>query len=115
MKFRAYLQLLLLYLLRYCFVSPSLDRMWNYKFINSYFYCLPLWRESKFLNCFHMTNLISLHQPKPRIDYTLKAKGGSLTAIPGLSDMIDVSFVYGVLSSGLNEFVSLSVGAICFV
>ena len=31
-------------------------------------------------------------QPKPRIDYTLKAVGGSLTAIPGLSDMIDVSF-----------------------
>lgn len=30
-------------------------------------------------------------QPKPRIDYTLKAVGGSLTAIPGLSDMIDVS------------------------
>ncbi|KAE9445733.1 hypothetical protein C3L33_22370, partial [Rhododendron williamsianum] len=28
-------------------------------------------------------------QPKPRIDYTLKAVGGSLTAIPGLSDMID--------------------------
>ncbi|KAL5987686.1 hypothetical protein ACLOJK_035436 [Asimina triloba] len=27
--------------------------------------------------------------PKPRIDYTLKAVGGSLTAIPGLSDMID--------------------------
>lgn len=33
-------------------------------------------------------------QPKPRIDYTLKAVGGSLTAIPGLSDMIDVSFEY---------------------
>lgn len=32
-------------------------------------------------------------QPKPRIDYTLKAVGGSLTAIPGLSDMIDVSWV----------------------
>lgn len=30
-------------------------------------------------------------QPKPRIDYILKAVGGSLTAIPGLSDMIDVS------------------------
>lgn len=32
-----------------------------------------------------------IKQPKPRIDYTLKAIGGSLTAIPGLSDMIDVS------------------------
>ncbi|MBA0679296.1 hypothetical protein Goari_011072 [Gossypium aridum] len=28
-------------------------------------------------------------QPKPRIDYTLKAVGGSLTAVPGISDMID--------------------------
>ncbi|RZC16865.1 Synaptotagmin-4 isoform B [Glycine soja] len=28
-------------------------------------------------------------KPKPRIDYTLKAIGGSLTAIPGISDMID--------------------------
>uniref|UniRef100_A0A0E0KBC2 C2 domain-containing protein n=1 Tax=Oryza punctata TaxID=4537 RepID=A0A0E0KBC2_ORYPU len=28
-------------------------------------------------------------QPKPRIDYILKAVGGSLTAMPGLSDMID--------------------------
>ncbi|XP_069146433.1 calcium-dependent lipid-binding protein-like isoform X2 [Solanum lycopersicum] len=28
-------------------------------------------------------------QPKPRIDYTLKAVGGSLTALPGLSDMIE--------------------------
>lgn len=34
-----------------------------------------------------------IKQPKPRIDYTLKAIGGSLTAIPGLSDMIDVSSV----------------------
>lgn len=30
-----------------------------------------------------------LSEPKPRIDYTLKAVGGSLTAIPGISDMID--------------------------
>uniref|UniRef100_A0A453BJH5 C2 domain-containing protein n=1 Tax=Aegilops tauschii subsp. strangulata TaxID=200361 RepID=A0A453BJH5_AEGTS len=28
-------------------------------------------------------------QPEPKIQYTLKAVGGSLTAIPGLSDMID--------------------------
>ncbi|MBA0610103.1 hypothetical protein Godav_010995 [Gossypium davidsonii] len=28
-------------------------------------------------------------QPKRRIDYTLKAVGGSLTAVPGISDMID--------------------------
>ncbi|EPS62289.1 hypothetical protein M569_12500, partial [Genlisea aurea] len=30
-----------------------------------------------------------LAEPKPRIEYTLKAVGGSLTAIPGISDMID--------------------------
>lgn len=34
-----------------------------------------------------------LFQPKPRFEYTLKAVGGSLTAVPGLSDMIDVSFI----------------------
>jgi len=28
-------------------------------------------------------------QPEPKIQYTLKAVGGSLTAVPGLSDMID--------------------------
>ncbi|KAK8459290.1 hypothetical protein SEVIR_2G117100v4 [Setaria viridis] len=28
-------------------------------------------------------------QPEPKIQYTLKAIGGSLTAVPGLSDMID--------------------------
>ena len=39
------------------------------------------------------------NQPKPRIDYTLKAVGGSLTAIPGLSDMIDVSSSLGMSSS----------------
>lgn len=44
-------------------------------------------------------------QPKPRIDYTLKAIGGSLTAIPGLSDMIDVSIMSNLLfeiSIGFN-------------
>ncbi|KAF5761466.1 putative C2 domain, calcium-dependent lipid-binding transcriptional regulator, plant [Helianthus annuus] len=34
--------------------------------------------------------VVALHsEPEPKIDYTLKAVGGSLTAIPGLSDMID--------------------------
>ena len=43
------------------------------------------------------TNFLNyLNQPKPRIDYTLKAVGGSLTAIPGLSDMIDVSSSLGM-------------------
>lgn len=39
-----------------------------------------------FLRCILFLQL----QPKPRIDYILKAVGGSLTAMPGLSDMIDV-------------------------
>ncbi|KAL8240205.1 hypothetical protein R6Q59_013560 [Mikania micrantha] len=30
-----------------------------------------------------------LSEPEPKIDYILKAVGGSLTSIPGLSDMID--------------------------
>ncbi|XP_039043301.1 synaptotagmin-5-like [Hibiscus syriacus] len=30
-----------------------------------------------------------LSEPKPRIDYTLKAVGGSLTGIPGISDIMD--------------------------
>lgn len=45
-----------------------------------------------------------MFQPKPRIDYTLKAVGGSLTALPGVSDMIDVSF-YSVSLSGKFTFV----------
>ncbi|KAI7738203.1 hypothetical protein M8C21_001696, partial [Ambrosia artemisiifolia] len=31
-----------------------------------------------------------LSEPEPKIDYTLKGVGGSLTAIPGLSNMIDL-------------------------
>ncbi|KAK8718375.1 hypothetical protein V6N13_045611 [Hibiscus sabdariffa] len=30
-----------------------------------------------------------LSEPKPRIDYTLKAVGGSLTGLPGISDIMD--------------------------
>ncbi|GAB4826793.1 hypothetical protein Ancab_033674 [Ancistrocladus abbreviatus] len=33
-----------------------------------------------------------LSEPKPRIDYTLKAASGSLTTIPGLADMTYVSY-----------------------
>jgi len=40
-----------------------------------------------------LTFSITFYQPKPRIDYTLKAVGGSLTALPGISDMIDVSSI----------------------
>lgn len=55
------------------------------------------WKSICFISCFRITyrcmSCMFFHviQPKPRIDYTLKAVGGSLTAIPGISDMIDVS------------------------
>ncbi|XP_061346880.1 calcium-dependent lipid-binding protein-like isoform X2 [Gastrolobium bilobum] len=39
--------------------------------------------------CISAVAVALLAEPKPRIDYTLKAVGGSLTAIPGISDMID--------------------------
>nr|XP_043628376.1 calcium-dependent lipid-binding protein-like [Erigeron canadensis] len=39
--------------------------------------------------CISAVVVALLSEPKPRIDYTLRAVGGSLTAIPGISDMID--------------------------
>lgn len=39
--------------------------------------------------CISAVVVALLSDPKPRIDYTLKAIGGSLTALPGISDMID--------------------------
>ncbi|GAB4844401.1 hypothetical protein Ancab_037765 [Ancistrocladus abbreviatus] len=39
--------------------------------------------------CISAVVVALLSEPKPRIDYTLKAVGGSLTMIPGLADMID--------------------------
>ncbi|KAL3643600.1 hypothetical protein CASFOL_014415 [Castilleja foliolosa] len=39
--------------------------------------------------CISAVVVALLAEPKRQIDYTLKAVGGSLTAIPGLSDMID--------------------------
>ncbi|XP_050237770.1 calcium-dependent lipid-binding protein isoform X2 [Mercurialis annua] len=39
--------------------------------------------------CISAVVVALLSEPKPKIDYVLKAVGGSLTAIPGLSDMID--------------------------
>ncbi|PWZ15376.1 Synaptotagmin-5 [Zea mays] len=41
-----------------------------------------------FSHLFLLTGFFVL-QPEPKIQYTLKAIGGSLTAVPGLSDMID--------------------------
>ncbi|KHN03163.1 Extended synaptotagmin-2 [Glycine soja] len=39
--------------------------------------------------CISAVVVALLAEPRPRIDYTLKAVGGSLTALPGISDMID--------------------------
>ncbi|CAL0324541.1 unnamed protein product [Lupinus luteus] len=39
--------------------------------------------------CISAVVIALLAEPKPRIDYTLKAVGGSLTALPGISDMIE--------------------------
>ena len=39
--------------------------------------------------CISAVVVALLSEPKPRIDYVLKAFGGSLTTIPGLLDMIE--------------------------
>lgn len=39
--------------------------------------------------CISAVVVALLSDPKPRIEYTLKAVGGSLTALPGISDMIE--------------------------
>ncbi|KAH0456872.1 hypothetical protein IEQ34_014779 [Dendrobium chrysotoxum] len=51
--------------------------------------------------CISAVVVALLSEPKPRIDYTLKAVGGSLTAIPGLSDMIDDT-VHSIVSDQLE-------------
>ncbi|VAH45972.1 unnamed protein product [Triticum turgidum subsp. durum] len=44
---------------------------------------------SEEIPCISAVVVALLAEPEPKIQYTLKAVGGSLTAIPGLSDMID--------------------------
>ncbi|KAL3644093.1 hypothetical protein CASFOL_012025 [Castilleja foliolosa] len=44
--------------------------------------------------CISAVVVALLAEPKPQIDYTLKAVSGSLTAIHRLSDMIDVRYRY---------------------
>ncbi|XP_057857227.1 calcium-dependent lipid-binding protein [Cryptomeria japonica] len=51
--------------------------------------------------CISAVVVALLSEPKPKIDYTLKAIGGSLTAIPGLSDMID-DIVNSIVSDTLQ-------------
>ncbi|WVZ17634.1 hypothetical protein V8G54_010616 [Vigna mungo] len=48
-----------------------------------------IFQLSEEIPCISAVVVALLAEPKPRIDYTLKAVGGSLTAIPGISDMID--------------------------
>ncbi|KAL9691482.1 hypothetical protein QQ045_011906 [Rhodiola kirilowii] len=48
-----------------------------------------IFQLSEEIPCISAVVVALLSEPKPRIDYTLKAVGGSLTAVPGLSDMID--------------------------
>ncbi|XP_038974602.1 synaptotagmin-5-like [Phoenix dactylifera] len=48
-----------------------------------------IFQLSEEIPCISAVVVALLAVPKPRIDYILKAVGGSLTAIPGLSDMID--------------------------
>ncbi|PKA53126.1 Synaptotagmin-5 [Apostasia shenzhenica] len=51
--------------------------------------------------CISAVVVALLSEPKPRIDYVLKAVGGSLSAIPGLSDMIDDT-VHSIVSDQLQ-------------
>uniref|UniRef100_A0A0E0LJL7 C2 domain-containing protein n=1 Tax=Oryza punctata TaxID=4537 RepID=A0A0E0LJL7_ORYPU len=44
---------------------------------------------SEEIPCISAVVVALLAEPEPKIQYTLKAIGGSLTAVPGLSDMID--------------------------
>ncbi|CAL0328124.1 unnamed protein product [Lupinus luteus] len=48
-----------------------------------------IFQLSEEIPCISAVVVALLAEPKPRIDYTLKAVGGSLTALPGISDMID--------------------------
>ncbi|XP_039141530.1 synaptotagmin-5-like [Dioscorea cayenensis subsp. rotundata] len=48
-----------------------------------------IFQLSEEIPCISAVVVALLSEPKPRFEYTLKAVGGSLTAVPGLSDMID--------------------------
>ncbi|KAL9245309.1 hypothetical protein vseg_018975 [Gypsophila vaccaria] len=60
-----------------------------------------IFQLSEEIPCISAVVVALLSDPKPNIDYTLKAVGGSLTALPGVSDMIDDtvdSIVYDTLT-----------------
>ncbi|KAL6909601.1 hypothetical protein ACP4OV_001882 [Aristida adscensionis] len=48
-----------------------------------------IFQLSEEIPCISAVVVALLAEPEPKIQYTLKAVGGSLTGIPGLSDMID--------------------------
>ncbi|XP_047318211.1 calcium-dependent lipid-binding protein-like [Impatiens glandulifera] len=48
-----------------------------------------IFQLSEEIPCISAVVIALLSEPKPRFDYILKAVGGSLSAVPGLSDMID--------------------------
>ncbi|KAM0942869.1 putative C2 domain, calcium-dependent lipid-binding transcriptional regulator, plant [Dioscorea sansibarensis] len=60
-----------------------------------------IFQLSEEIPCISAVVVALLSEPKPRFDYTLKAVGGSLTAVPGLSDMIDDT-VHSIISDQLQ-------------
>ncbi|XP_074263219.1 calcium-dependent lipid-binding protein-like [Silene latifolia] len=48
-----------------------------------------IFQLSEVIPCISAVAVSLLADPEPRIDFTVKAVGGSLTALPGISDMID--------------------------
>ncbi|KAI3762668.1 hypothetical protein L1987_53108 [Smallanthus sonchifolius] len=75
-----------------------------------FLYCLQLkdlcviFQLCEEIPCISAVVVASLSEPEPKIGYTLKAVGGSLTTIPGLSHMIDVNWFYTFLliAGGIN-------------
>ncbi|KAH7659655.1 Calcium-dependent lipid-binding transcriptional regulator plant protein [Dioscorea alata] len=60
-----------------------------------------IFQLSEEIPCISAVVVALLSEPKPRFDYTLKAVGGSLTVVPGLSDMIDDT-VHSIISDQLQ-------------
>ncbi|KAK3151066.1 hypothetical protein QOZ80_3AG0241280 [Eleusine coracana subsp. coracana] len=61
----------------------------QFKNLQVYTIIRVVFQLSEEIPCISAVVVALLAEPKPRIDYILKAVGGSLTAMPGLSDMID--------------------------
>ncbi|KAL6648448.1 hypothetical protein ACP70R_012672 [Stipagrostis hirtigluma subsp. patula] len=61
----------------------------QFKNLQVYTIIRVVFQLSEEIPCISAVVVALLAEPKPRIDYVLKAVGGSLTAMPGLSDMID--------------------------